>query len=275
MNAMIAKLTPLQTPLAKPSRNDWLARFPESGQTFEEWCGSGPHTITGRRTVLCIQPLGDFSKSEDSIVALAAEFLGNYFGLQVRTLRPQPLDNVPPRAQRMNSHTHERQIRTGYLLDDVLKPALPDDAAVLLGFTARDLWPGAGWNFVFGQASLENSVGVWSIHRFGNPDAGDPAFQTALLRTLKLASHETGHMFGMLHCTAWECNMCGSNHLEETDRHPLRLCPPCLAKLCLATGISPEAHLRGLAEFCRRHALNAEADALAEQLLALGGEAAP
>ena len=43
------------------------------------------------------------------------------------------------------------------------------------------------------------------------------------------ATHETGHMFSMLHCTAYECCMCGSNHREESDRRPVYLCPECTA----------------------------------------------
>ena len=45
----------------------------------------------------------------------------------------------------------------------------PGDAAVL-GITALDLWPGPGWNFVFGQVSLRERVGVWSMARNGDPD---------------------------------------------------------------------------------------------------------
>src|SRR3712207_7363776 len=43
-------------------------------------------------------------------------------------------------------------------------------------------------------------------------------FKLTLLRTLKIAAHETGHMFSVRHCTKYECVMNGSNHLGETDR---------------------------------------------------------
>ena len=108
-----------------------------------------------------------------------------------------------------------------------------------IALTTSDLWPGQGWNFVFGQASVTDRVGVWSIWRNGDPHGDDEAYRTCLRRTLKTASHETGHMFSMQHCTFYECNMCGSNHREESDRQPLWLCPICLAKLCHATGADP------------------------------------
>jgi predicted Zn-dependent protease len=40
-------------------------------------------------------------------------------------------------------------------------------------------------------------------------------------RTLKIAIHETGHMFGMRHCTLFDCGMNGANHQDEADRHPI------------------------------------------------------
>jgi archaemetzincin len=51
------------------------------------------------------------------------------------------------------------------------------------------------------------------------------------MRSFKLLSHETGHMFGLHHCTQFECLMNGSNSVEETDRNSATLCPVCLKKL--------------------------------------------
>ncbi len=41
----------------------------------------------------------------------------------------------------------------------------------------------------------------------------------------------TGHMCGMSHCTFFACTMQGSNSVEESEAHPLMLCPVCLLKL--------------------------------------------
>ena len=108
------------------------------------------------------------------------------------------------------------------------------------------------------QGVISERVGVWSIARNGDPHGGDAEFRLCLLRTLKIASHETGHMFSMQHCTLYECNMCGSNNREEVDRHPLWLCPHCLAKLCHATGADPIQRFKDLAAFSKRVGLNAE-----------------
>ncbi len=145
---------------------------------------------------------------------------------------------------------------------------MPRDAVTFIGFTAEDLWPGEGWNYVFGQASLGDRVGVWSINRFGDPDRGEESFHRCLRRTLKTATHETGHMFSMEHCTLYECNMCGCNNLQEADRHPLWLCPHCLAKLCYATGANPVKRFEGLIKFYKAHGLKEEQE-FAEKSLEL------
>src|SRR5262249_41027531 len=145
------------------------------------------------------------------------------------------------------------QILSTYVLDEVLKPDLPGDALAYLAFTASDLWPGKGWNFVFGQASLRERTGVWSIYRKGDPARNEESFQRCLRRTLSTATHETGHILTMQHCTAYECSMNGSNSLEESDRRPLHLCPICMRKLCWNLQVEPVAYFKQLQTICRQH----------------------
>jgi archaemetzincin len=151
--------------------------------------------------------------------------------------------------ERKNPYEGQRQIRTHYFLGEVLPKLLPDDAAAFICFTNIDLYPDDGWNFVFGQASLENRVGVWSLSRFGNPDKSAEDFNKFLARTLKVAMHETGHMFSMRHCAKYECLMSGTNHLGETDRRPLDACPECMAKIAWAMNYEPAERYRNLAAF--------------------------
>ena len=53
----------------------------------------------------------------------------------------------------------------------------------------------------------------------------------------------------------FECNQCGSNHLEESDRRPLTLCPECVCKVLWATGADPRRRFERLAAFCRDQGL--------------------
>jgi archaemetzincin len=126
----------------------------------------------------------------------------------------------------------------------------------VLAITNEDLWPGGNWNFVFGQASLVDRVGVWSTARMG-----DPVKESRMLlrRVLQVAVHETGHMFGIKHCTAYECCMNGSNHMAESDRAPLVFCPECDAKLWWACGLDAPKRAAALHEFAKEHRLEPDA----------------
>ena len=133
---------------------------------------------------------------------------------------------------------------------------MPSDAAAVIALTNEDLFPEDTTNYVFGQASLENRVGVWSLERLGqNAD-----YDTFLRRTLKIAAHETGHMFSMKHCTKYECVMSGTNYLGETDSRPIDACPECMAKICWLSNTSPKDRYDRLAAFCRKYGMTKEAE---------------
>lgn len=252
------ELRTLFTVSGEPQPGDWLDEHDEPGESYRQYLAAQPITPQGKRRLIHIQPLGDFTPSQGRIVEATAELLKHYFQLPIRVRPAWPESVVPADARRQHPEWGTEQILTGYVLDELMMPDLPDDAAAMLVLTATDLWPGEGWNFVFGEASTRDRVGVWSLNRFGNPDDGPAAFRLCLLRTLGTATHETGHMFSMQHCTMYECNMAGSNNLEESDRGPLALCPECLAKLCKAMRCDPVKRYRDLIAFCDRHKLTEE-----------------
>ncbi len=260
LRALTRVLKPLMTPLRETRSGEWLDQHEEAGQTFAEYVTQDPVTARGERRVLYIQKIGDFSKTQERVIELTREYLALYFSLSVTVLPAIPVDDRwPEKARRTHPSWGDEQLLSTHILREVLRPRVKDDAAVLLGLTAWDLWPGRGWNFVFGQASLDRRVGVWSIHRNGDPDRDEASFVQFLRRTLKTATHEAGHAFSIHHCIAYECNMCGSNHREESDRHPLWLCAECVPKICLATGSRPVKRYQVLEAFCRRNGLDGEA----------------
>ena len=267
MQSVMGRLRPLHTPLGKPRPGDWLFAHNEPGQTFAEYLRAQPVTTSGHRRVIYLQPIGDFTDSQRKIVTLTADFLGRWYNCPAKIQDDIPLAAIPAEARRKHPQWGDRQILTTYVLDKVLKPRLPKDAAALIGLTATDLWPGEGWNYVLGQATLRDRVGVWSIYRNGNSAGDEAEIRLTLVRTLKTAAHEMGHMFTMYHCTAYECNMCANNGHAESDRRPLLLCPECLAKTCWATGADPAKRYRSLIEFCKQHGLKVE-QALYEKMLA-------
>jgi len=165
------------------------------------------------------------------------------------------LASIPARARRTHPSWGDPQVLTSYILHEILEPERPADALACLALTASDLWPGQGWNFVFGQANLRERIGVWSIYRNGDPGED---FTLCLRRTLSTASHETGHILGLAHCTAYSCLMNGSNHQEEKDRRPMHLCPVCLRKLCWNLRFEPVPYLMKLKEFCQQNGFDPE-----------------
>ena len=264
--AKIAKLTktketiaPFFAKMGKPEEGDWLENIPEAGETFEEYLKHKPITPTAERRTIYIQPIGKFSDKQRKVLLLTAAYMRAFYNLPVQ-LRPERLlEKVPAKWTRKNQFSGQTQIETAYFLDDFLPKMIPNDAAAMISLTTSDLYPKEQWSFVFGQADLRGRVGVWSLYRFGNPEKSEADYKLFLARTLKIAMHETGHMFSMRHCTKYECLMSGTNHLGETDRRPLDVCPECLAKICWAMNYDPADRYEKLAKFWREQSSPEEA----------------
>lgn len=254
-----AKIEPLHEKKRPPGPRDWLAQHTEAGQSFDQYLKSNPNRPTATRTKLYVQPLGEFSERQQRLVEETAELMSRFYNLPVETLEPLGLELIPPVARRTHAEWGDKQILTTFVLDKLLKPRRPKDAVAMLALTTSDLWPGENWNFVFGQASLSERVGVWSLYRYGDAEDGRPN-NPFRRRLFKVALHETGHMFGMPHCTAYDCCMNGSNHLAEMDTRPMWLCPQCVQKVWWACGADPVARYRKLAEFAAQHGLAKEAE---------------
>lgn len=250
------KIRPLFETKKPPRAGDWLVGRKEPGQTFAQYLRTDPNRRTAERTKLYLQPIGDFTEMEVSVVRKLKEFMQLFFGMDVVTLEKIGMEKVPNTARRDSPQSGGKQILTTHILDGILLPNRPEDAVAMLAITPSDLWPGEGWNFVFGQASLGERVGVWSTARFGDPNQDPTGY---LRRVLQVAAHETGHMFGIKHCTAYECCMNGSNNLSESDRAPLFFCPECDPKLWWACGLDPVKRAKALADFAKRHSLVWEA----------------
>ncbi len=240
------KLRPLATPLGPPQPGDWLAKYKEPGQTFAQYVQADPVRRTKKQNTIYICQIGDFSKAQNEVLERTREYLTAFFDMPVQTTKNLPLSAIPAEARRTHPSWGDEQILTSFVLDQVLRPNRPGDALASLAFTSTDLWPGEGWNFVFGQANLREQVGVWSIYRNGDPAKSKEDFHLCLRRTFGTATHETGHILTMQHCTAFECNMNGSNNREESDRKPLHLCPVCLRKLCWNLQVEPVSYLEKL-----------------------------
>lgn len=250
--ASFEALKPLARPKGPPGPDDWLTHHAEPGQSLADWRASSPVEATEVRRTIYLQPLGTFTPRQQDVVAKVADYLGRYFGVTVRTRAPMSLSLVPTSATRLNPHEGQPQVLTTWVLPELIQRR-PDDALAYIALTPVDLYPHETWNFVYGQATLQERVGVWSMWRFGDPDESEAAFNHALRRTIAVAVHELGHMLTIAHCIAWECVMNGVNHDEEADAAPLEPCPTDLAKLCAATACDPARRFNRLIQFWERH----------------------
>jgi len=249
-------------PMPKPGPHDWLAAHREAGQSFDQFVQSRPNRPDDERNTMYLLPLGDSPADGAPPPELLSEYAAAYFAMEVRILPRLSLSNTKITTRR-NPATHNRQILTTDVLT-LLKKQIPDNAFCLLGITMEDLYPEPSWNFVFGQASLRERVGVYSFARYdpafyGQP-RGDDHRKILLRRSCKVLAHETGHMFGLHHCIYYSCVFNGSNHLAESDARPMHECPVDLHKLQYSIGFDVIERYAALYRFYRKAEFDDEAD---------------
>ena len=240
-------------PLSEPRAGQWRALHDEPHQSVGHYWVSNPHhPEPGGRNRVYILPLGDVQAGGGPDLEVLRDYAQDFFTLEVALLDPVSLADVE--VTRRDNGGIEQLLAPD--LQRYLRRQLPPDAYALIGLTAHDLYPGEGWNYVFGMASPVDRTGVFSFHRydprFYEPSA-PPNPTLVLERGLKIMTHEVGHMFGMQHCTYHRCLMNGANHAEEMDGAPVHLCPVCLRKLHKLMEFDPAR---------RYHALQADYETL-------------
>ena len=251
-------LAPLAQKLAHPAPGDWLSEHDEPGQTFAAYRVSHPARKTAQRHTIYLSSLGDLTPERRRILDTTAAYLEVFFDSPVRRHRQIAVEEVPAEYRRKHPIFPHPQLHSTFILEGILMRDRPEDALATLAVTADDLWSGDGWNFVFGEAYYGHGA-VWSMARFGDPVANGNVRRLCLSRSLGTAAHETGHVLGMDHCIEHECSMNGCNHLEESDRKPLHLCPPCLRKLCWNLQVDLIPYLGRLERFVNGHGFPDEA----------------
>ena len=241
------------SPIPIPGRSDWLASHPEAGQTYAQYVRSRPNRPRGNQSKIYLQPIGQFNEEQSPELSKLASFAARFFTLPVEILPTVKVTELG--ATTRNRGGGRRQLLSTDILA-WLEPRIREDAYCLLAVTMEDLYPSNEWNFVFGQASLRNRVGVYSLARYhpsfyrstDRPD-DEKTKRLVLERSCKVLAHETGHMFGIKHCIHFHCLMNGSNHLAESDAQPIHLCPVCLRKLRYAVPFNVEDRYQELLEF--------------------------
>ena len=258
-----------------PKPGDWLAEHEEPGQTFEDFILAPRNIPDQTRNKVYLQPLGEFPEERSPSLDILKEYAAAFFMMEVEVL--PVLDNeLSTFTNRINHFTGTRQIFTADVLTE-LKARIPHDGFCLLAITMNDLYPHPSWNFVFGQASIYDRVGVFSFTRY------DPAFygekrdqdykRSILKRSCKVLAHEIGHMLSLAHCIFFQCVMNGSNSLKEGDSRPFFLCPVCLHKLQSSIGFDYIDRYRRLFHFYQKVGFEEQAHWVAERQRKITGAA--
>lgn len=256
-------------PIPAPGPSDWLSSHAEPGQTFSQFLAARRNRPDRIRNVIYLQPLVRVGGPDAPPIEFLRRFAQAYFGMSVVVQPPAPLsgDEI---TERPSTSEAPRQLLTTDILR-LLSRELPPDAFCRLGLTMEDLYAGNDWNFVFGQATLSARVGVYSFARYSSQpkSASVPGTRAPLMRGSKVLAHETGHMFGLLHCVYYACLMNGSNHLAELDAVPLHLCPVCLRKLQNATRFDALDRYKQLRGVCLEAGFDDEGAWLHSQIRAI------
>jgi archaemetzincin len=293
----IAKSQNLDIKLGDPQSGSWRAakdEDDESNQTFDEYL---EHSSSNQEPYLYIQKIGQFNQTAEKIISIVSDYLQIFHNVQVeiceQTISMEELkekrkkqmaehykeepDNLKECLSRMEAEFPRRSAnkiqykadRVLLLIDEFVRPTLKQPEWPVIAFTNEDLYSPPCNNFVFGLGSY-GGTGIWSTARFGNPEKDQKAFNLCLLRTLKIAAHEFGHMRQIPHCTDYECNIGGYMSLTELDERPLLYCTQDTAKICYASNVNLAPYYKNLLKFFesfkQRYQLNLDFSYEIEQL---------
>lgn len=206
----------------------WLGHREDVPQTFEDYKKKYNSPSSEKRTIYVVS-LEKKARHGVSIEGVV-EYIQLFFSrrMRVRLLDTSKIKNFSKMVKNVTYRMDKNGDGKQLLVSDIfliLKKILPEDAYCLTAVTCRDLYPRAGWTFVFGKAHLYERFAVFSYRRYRH----DP--KTTQFRLQRVCSHEICHMFGMRHCIFYRCLMNGSMSLKESDQRPQVLCPVCLRKL--------------------------------------------
>lgn len=243
--------------LLDPLPGEWRFVYKEARQHFEDYKKANPVKASFGITKLYLLPLGSFTDQQLKGIELTREYLQIFFQLKTEILEPASDLAIPDTAKR-TGRDGNIQLYTPYIFQQFLKGKIPPGGYALMAISEKDLYPDPAWNFVFGIASYQDRIGVSSIYRYQGGGLTSANFSLFLKRLIGTASHEIGHMFSIHHCVAASCVMNGSNSLDESDRHTLRLCSECQQKLHWNISYNNKVRLKALIAFYRRNRLSGE-----------------
>ncbi len=155
------------------------------------------------------------------------------FGTLMARVRSQFATPVVPMEMPGLDFTYDagRRQYASFPVLQLLMRICPPDALKLVAITECDLFIPV-LTFVFGHAQLGGTVAVVSLARLRQEFYGLPPHREIFLeRAFKEVLHETGHTFGLVHCTDRDCAMSLATNVRQIDLKRAAYCGPCSVRL--------------------------------------------
>jgi archaemetzincin len=174
--------------------------------------------LTKRR--IGVVPFGEVP--EVALKVIAAHVLG-YFNLDVDIL---PRLEHPAYAYSVSRN----QYNAAFILKN-LESMQSHDYVKVIGLLEVDLFVPI-LTHVFGEAKQGGKCAVVSLYRLKTNSDGSTVNESLLLeRAAKVALHELGHLFDLVHCMDRRCLMHFSGGQQDLDELPLYFCRYCSKSL--------------------------------------------
>ena len=176
--------------------------------------------MSSKKRHVGVVPLGEVP--EIALKVIAANISG-YLNLSVQILPPLEHPEYAVDKRRL-------QYDAGIILK-ALESMPFDNCKKVIGVINQDLFVPI-FTHVFGEAKQGGKFALVSLFRLGkNPDGSTPPSSLFFERGAKVALHEAGHLFNLLHCMDERCLMHFSGNLEDLDSAPLYFCRYCATYL--------------------------------------------
>jgi archaemetzincin len=200
----------------------WNEVFDEKGESFAVYRSA--YEQGSAVASIRIIPLGFGQGPEAALLVQLRDFLEAAFSSQVTIQKNVKMPEGCYDGER-------KQYHAGKILSGLMQnPWVHREKNLNLAVVTDDLFA-PDLNFVFGYADYVHHISVISLSRLVSKNR-----KLTLRRVFKIARHEIGHMYGLVHCTAPLCVMRGVNNLEELDASTLSMCNGCVAKIAWRHG---------------------------------------
>lgn len=175
-----------------------------------------PNAISPEKGCIVVLPMG---KVPESALDAVSDHIPLYFNHHTRILPPLKTPRYAFDEQR-NQYNAATIIKT-------LESLNFEDHAKVIALVNVDLFIPI-FTHVMGEAQEGGRVALVSMYRLIKGGKGNrPSTSKILERLVKVALHELGHLFDVVHCTDAKCIMHFAGNIQDIDHIMLNFCTYC------------------------------------------------